>query len=82
MAERPLFDTSVLVDYLRGRDDAIPYIESRTGPLLLPTVVVAELYAGVRDGKREALATTLRAFDIYPVTASIAKRGGLFKRDY
>ena len=82
MADRLLIDTSILVDYLRGIDDAIEYVESRTGPLLLSTIVVAELYAGVRDPEREALATTFRAFDIHPVTASIAKQGGLLKRDY
>ena len=82
MAERLLFDTSVLVDYLRGIGDAVEYVESRTEPLLLSTIVVAELYAGVRDAEREALATALRAFDIHPVTEAIAERGGLFKRDY
>lgn len=44
-------------------------------------MVVAELYAGVRDAEREPLATMLGAFDIHPVTESIAERGRLFKRD-
>lgn len=82
MDDRLLFDTSILVDYLRDLDEAVEYVESRTEPLLLSTVVVAELYAGVRDNEREQLATTLRAFYIHPVTESIAVQGGLFKRDY
>jgi len=82
MAERLLFDTSILVDYLRDVYDAVEYVESRTGPLLLSTIVVAELHAGVRDDEREQLATTLGAFRIHPVTLSIAEQGGLYKRDY
>jgi predicted nucleic acid-binding protein len=45
--------------------------------LLLSTVVVAELYAGVRDAEREQLATALSAFQVCPVTEEIARRGGL-----
>ncbi len=82
MADRLLFGTSILVDYLRGVDDAIAYVERRTELLLLSTMVVAELYAGVRDAEREPLATALGAFYIHPVTESIAVQGGLFKRDY
>jgi len=82
MAERLLFDTSVLVDYLRDVNDAVEYIESRTEPLLWSTIVVAELYASVRDAEREPVATTLGAFCIHPVAESIAEQGGLLKRDY
>lgn len=82
MADRLLFDTSILIDYLRNLDEAVEYMESRTEPLLLSTMVVAELYAGVRDAEREPLATMLGAFYIHPVTESIAEQGGLFKRDY
>ena len=60
MADRLLFDTLVLVDYLCGVDDAVEYPEGCTAPLLLSSVVVAELYAGVRDGEREPLAVTIR----------------------
>ena len=72
MADRLLIDTSILVDYLRGIDEAVEYVESRTEPLLLSTIVVAELCAGVRVAEREAWATALRDFDIHPVTAAIA----------
>lgn len=82
MAEPLLFDTTILVDYLREADEAVAYLEGRTETLLLSTIVVAELYAGVRDAEREQLATTLGAFRIHPVTEAIAAQGGLFKRDY
>jgi len=50
MAERVLIDTDVLIDYLRGRAEAVSYLENLTGQLLISAVTVAELYAGVREG--------------------------------
>ncbi len=83
MADRLLFDTDVLVDYLRGRDEAASFLESRSETLLVSAVTVAELFAGVREGKeRTALATFLGAFEVVPVSAAIAQRGGLLRRDF
>lgn len=83
MSERLLLDTDVLIDYLRGQPNAVSYIEDRTETLLVSTITVAELFAGVREGKeRTALSAFLSAFESVPVDASIAERGGLFRRDY
>jgi predicted nucleic acid-binding protein len=82
VSERLLIDTTILVDYLRGLEEAAAVLEQRQMSLLLSTVVVAELYAGVRDSEREQLATALSAFRVCPVTEEIARRGGLMKRDY
>lgn len=83
MSERLLLDTDVLIDYLRGRPNTVSYIEDRTETLLVSTITVAELFAGVREGKeRTALSAFLSAFESVPVDASIAERGGLFRRDY
>lgn len=83
MSERLLFDTDVLIDYLRGRTAAITYLEYRTEMLLISAITVAELFAGVREGKeRTALSAFLSAFETVPVTAAIAERGGLLRRDY
>ena len=49
--ERLLLDTDVLVDYLRGREEAAAYLEARTETLLISAITVAELYAGVREGE-------------------------------
>ena len=45
-----LIDTDVLIDYLRGRPEAVVYLESLTDRLLISAITVAELYAGVREG--------------------------------
>lgn len=83
MAERLLLDTEVLVDYLCGLDEAGEFLEDRPETLLVSAVTVAELFAGVREGReRTALKTFLSAFEIVPVDYDVAERGGLFRRDF
>lgn len=83
MANRLLLDTDVIVDYLRGRPEAVEYLESRNDTLLLSSITVAELFAGVREGReRTALSALLNAFEIVSVNREIAERGGLYRREY
>lgn len=83
MPKKLLLDTDVLVDYLREYAPAVEYLEARTEELLTSAVVVAELYAGVRQGKeRAALESLLSLFEVIPIDADLAERGGLVRRDY
>lgn len=78
-----LIDTDVLIDYLRDRAEAVSYLESVTDQMLVSAVTVAELYAGVREGKeRAALDSFIKAFEVVPVDWEIAIKGGLYRRDY
>ena len=77
-----LIDTDVLIDCLRGRDEARVYIEGLTPPPYLSAATVAELYAGVLDSERDDLDAFIAAFRILPVTEEIARNGGLHRRDY
>ncbi|WP_199246839.1 type II toxin-antitoxin system VapC family toxin [[Phormidium] sp. ETS-05] len=46
-------------------------------------MTIAELYAGVRDGKEmEALNELIRAFQVMPIDENISIKGGLYRRDY
>ncbi|HZH31742.1 MAG TPA: type II toxin-antitoxin system VapC family toxin [Pyrinomonadaceae bacterium] len=83
MTGRLLIDTDVLIDYLRGRAEAVSYLESLTEPLLISAMTVAELHAGVREGaERIALEQFLSVFTVIPVNDVIAANGGLIRRDY
>jgi predicted nucleic acid-binding protein len=83
MSARLLIDTDVLIDYLRGQAQAVAYLEGRAETLLVSAITVAELFAGVREGKeRTSLSAFLSAFEVVAVDAVIAERGGLFRRDY
>ncbi len=83
MADRLLLDTDVLVDYLRGEQEAMAYLEGLGGDLLTSAITVAELFAGVREGEeRRVLTQFIRAFEIVPIDSDIAKQGGLYRRGF
>lgn len=83
MAKTILVDTDVLVDFLRGESTAVAFVSAHSARIILSSVVVAELYAGVKgDADQAALENFVSLFRVVPVTAEIAKTGGLYKRDY
>lgn len=78
-----LIDTDVLVEYLRGRDEAVEYLEGLTPDLHLSVISVAELFAGVKgDEEEKSLNQLLQTFVVLPVTQKAARIGGLYRRDY
>ena len=78
-----LLDTDVLVDFLRGHSKAVAFVTARSTRIILSSIVVAELYAGVRgDREQAALEELVSLFRVVPVSGEIAKQGGLYKRDY
>ena len=83
MAGSILLDTDVLVDFLRGHNKAVGFVNTHSAWIILSSVVVAELYAGVKgDAEQAALDDLVSLFRVVPVSAEIAKAGGLYKRDY
>ena len=78
-----LIDTDVLVDFLRGYSRGVTFVNTHSAQIILSSIVVAELYAGVKgEAERTALENFVSLFHVVPVTAEIAKVGGLYKRDY
>ena len=83
MAKSILLDTDVLVDFLRGENKAPAFVNAESDRIILSSIVVAELYAGVTgDAEQVALEDFISLFRVIPVDAKIAKTGGLYKRDY
>ena len=86
MSKPILVDTDILIDFLRGREQAVSFINLESDRIILSSIVVAELYAGARGGKGDTEQNTLERFlsmfRIVHVTAVIARLGGLYKRDY
>lgn len=83
MNERYLVDTDVLIDYIRGNAKAANFLENTENSLLISAISVAELYAGVREGKeREEIESFISAFEFIPLSLEISKKGGLLRRDY
>ena len=82
-ANRFLLDTDVIIEYLRGRDEAIRYVESLEGGFYVSAITVAELYSGVKGNDEEsALERFLDAFEIIPVDRALARLGGLCRHRY
>jgi predicted nucleic acid-binding protein len=83
VVERLLLDTDVLVEYLRGREEAVGYLEGLASDLYVSVISVAELFAGARgDEEERSLRQFLLAFDAVPVSEKVARTGGLYRRDY
>ena len=83
MSERLLIDTDVLIDYLRANPQAVDFLENLTQLILISSITVAELYAGVREGQeRTALDNFISVFEIVAIDEKIATLGGLYRRDY
>ncbi len=83
MARLILPDTDVLIDFLRGHRQAVEFVYKNSSQIILSSIVVAELYAGVR-GEKElvVLDNFISLFETVPVNGEIAKMGGLYKRDF
>lgn len=80
---RILFDTDVIIDYLRGDKQAINYLESFDSDFYVSAVTIAELYSGVKgDQEREELDYFTSLFTVLPVTSEIAVIGGLLRQTW
>ncbi len=83
MAERLLLDTDVLIDFSRRHPQAVAFLRGLRQPVVISAITVAEMYAGVRDGKeRDDLDTFVTASIVVEIDAQIAERGGLLLRQY
>ena len=83
MAEVFLLDTDVLIDFLRGYSKAVDFVNANSFQIILSSIVVAELYAGVKgESELKVLESFISLFKVVPVTSEIANTGGLYKRNY
>ncbi|HOP27756.1 MAG TPA: type II toxin-antitoxin system VapC family toxin [Candidatus Sabulitectum sp.] len=83
MPAQIVMDTDILVDYLRGYPPAVEYIRRNADSISIPAMVTAELYAGARDEEElETLDRFLGLFTLIPITAGIARAGGLYAKRY
>ncbi len=83
MAAPMLVDTDVLVDFLRGFNEAVTLVNTHAHRIILSAVAVAELYAGVKgDKEQNSLDNFISLFPVIPVTGEIAKSGGLYRSKY
>jgi len=80
---RYLLDTDVLIEYLRGSDQAAEYLEQLKGELLISAITVAELFSGARGSDElDALDQFMLAFEVVSVDELLARSGGQLRAEY
>jgi len=83
MSRAIVVDTDVVIDFLRGDDKAITFIGKFSSHIILSSIVIAELYAGVKGtDELSVLSNFVSLFRIVSIDSDIAKAGGLYKRDF
>ncbi len=76
-------DTNVLVDALRGKNDAILFLGSSESVFSISVVSMTELYAGLRDSRElQQLQKFLTSFVIHPIDETIATAAGKYLNQY
>ncbi len=78
-----LVDTDIVIDFLRGDQQAIFHLKAESDSLCFSSITVAEIFAGVKNRKEET--EVERLFSIFPVIAvtdEIAREAGRFVRLY
>ena len=81
--KKMLFDTDVLIEYLRGKDEAKAYIDNIRDVIYMSSITMAELYAGVRKGNEsKKLDIFIETFEVISLNKNIAKVGGLYRNQY
>jgi hypothetical protein len=73
-----LFDTGILIRYLRGRRAAIRLLREigRKQDLMISAITRTEIWAGALDAQTYATRCLLRRMDTVPVDEDIADRAG------
>lgn len=82
---RYLLDSDILIEHLRGKQQALQFIAElkAKGELLVSVITVAELFTGVRNERdEEAINHLLQLARIIPVDEPIARRSGIIRNQY
>lgn len=78
-----LVDTDIVIDFLRGDQQAISHLKAESDSLCFSAITVAEIYTGIKNRKEET--EIERLFTIFPViavTGEIAREAGKFVKLY
>jgi predicted nucleic acid-binding protein len=83
MAKPVLIDTDVMVDFLRGRPQAVTLVREHSVQVILSSIVTAELYAGTKgEEELRTLDALISLFRVVPVSSDLARAGGLYRKAY
>ena len=81
----PLFDSNILIDYLRDRPDAVSLIHTRKNHkqgLTSSVICRAEVLNGMRPGEEKETRAFLNHFAWFDVTKEITEASSKYFREY
>ncbi|MBM4307385.1 MAG: type II toxin-antitoxin system VapC family toxin [Deltaproteobacteria bacterium] len=85
MAKRYLFDTDILIAYLRGYAQTVELLKTLAAQgfdFCISPATIVEIEAGTRDAEKEKTYELLDMFEVYVVDRSIAHLAGASLRKY
>ncbi len=78
-----LLDTCIVIDFLRGKPEAVAYIHSLSNAPYLSSATVMELYAGVRGSQEEQqLANMVAHSKVLEICGEIGAQAGKLLKQY
>lgn len=83
--ESYLLDTSVIIDYLRGKEQTLKFVRElfqRGSGIGCCAVNITEVYAGMLEKERGTTEEFLESLEYYPISKLAAKEAGEYKRQY
>ena len=83
MKKSILIDTDIVIDFLRGRNQAVSHFKENSEFICFSSITVAEIYAGIK-GREEEIAVE-HLFSIFPIietTHKIAIEAGKLVKKY
>ncbi len=80
-----LFDSDVLIEYLRNNPFVVDRLESLAvseAVLAITPITLAEIFSGIRSNERKKSEKTLGAFQCLPLGPEVGKRAGDYLKAY
>ncbi len=77
-----VLDTSIVIDLLRGNVADESVLDAAREPVMVSTVTVHEVLAGLREGEAELTEAVLASFAIVPVGIAEAELSARWRREY
>jgi predicted nucleic acid-binding protein len=77
-----IVDTDVLINFLRGKERALEFLEStlKEADLCCSALTVGEIHAGMKEHERERTQELLDSLTVVDVTRAIGEKAGGYKR--
>jgi predicted nucleic acid-binding protein len=81
---RHLLDSDVLIWVLRGKSQAVDFVESllKDEVPAISVLSIYEVWSGCKPNEEEAVSDLLDGFNVFPVTAEIARQAADYCRTF